>query len=113
MARESGGHEHVVEGRESTDQRVGIGRHLVQAGPVAGEAGLLEQGHAAYRKLERRSLPVQVDALVDAGALVAVGHPGEQACAFAMEVQPGREVDHEREVRRDLREWRGQHHLPT
>ncbi len=75
-----------------------VGRHLVVALPAAGDAHVEERRAPSLGDLHDLLEPVGVGRSVEAGRLLAVGHPEEEPRPFAVEVEARREVDRERDA---------------
>ena len=82
------------------DERVVVGRDLVVALPAARDPHVEERRQPLLGYLQDLLEPRRVGALHEPRLLLAIGHPEEEARAFAMEVEARREVHRERDARR-------------
>ena len=111
VAREAGDHVVARQLGRAADDRVGVGRVLIEARPVRGPAGIGQQGQPLDGPLHVRVLPRHIHAFIEARRLVGVGLAGEQPLAFAVKIEALGEVDDERKIRGQIGQGRGGENL--
>ena len=113
VAGEPGGVEEARHLLGLADHRVVVRAHVVEPRPAALDRRGGDPRRAPLGDLQQRRDPLLGPLQQEAGRLVRVGHAHQQAAAFAVEVEAGREVDRQRQLVRQVGHRRGEQHLPA
>ena len=112
VAAESRARVEILEGGEPADDRLMVGRHLIEARPLVRDCRFREQGQPLHRGRHVDFTPRLVHARVEPGRFVVLRHAGEDRAAFVVEIERPGEVDYERELLRDAGNRRRDGDLP-
>src|SRR3954471_22778017 len=98
VAREAGGANESAEARNAPEDRVLVGRVLVEAGPPRLHVRVRERRHAIQCALDDRRKEVPVHRVVEAGLVGRIGHAHEDAARLPVEIEGGGHLHGERKV---------------